>query len=303
MSNELFRLALRSDISTPAEAAVMLVLADAADDEGVCWPSTEWLAEATRLGRSTTLRALANLESDGFVVRRRRRAKSSVFTIDRERLTRKSQSETSRNENSRSETYAGEDASFPEVPEREVSERDFNKSRSGTVLKRTPKRTLTTSSRKTKLGYTPEFEAWWKLYPKRGSSKGSKFKASHAWDAALKVTTEAVLVAALKRYLTTERVLDGFPKDGVTWLNQRMWEDAEPDPAVVDPTDWLRGEWEAGRVKQVEERTGLHYRQPDLPNHIADRAGIEQWLRDQARKWIADNRTAITERLKQRTPA
>lgn len=281
----------------------MFVLADAADDEGVCWPSTEWLAEATRLGRSTALRALSSLEADGFVTRRRRRARSSVFTINRDRLARKSQNENSRSENSQSGTYAGQDASFPEVPEREVSQRDFNKSRSGTVLKRTPNRTLTTTSRKSKTGYTPEFEAWWKLYPKRDGTKGSKFKASQSWQAALRVTSVEVLMAALRHYLTTKRVLDGFPKDGVTWLNQRMWEDAEPDPVTVDPTDWIRGEWESGRVKIIEERTGLHYRQPDLPNHIADRDGIELWLRDQARQWIATNRSLITERLKQRTPA
>lgn len=303
MSNELFRLALRSDITTPAEAAVMFVLADAADDEGVCWPSTDWIAEATRLGRSTALRALASLEADGFVTRRRRRAKSSVFTINRDRLLEKSQSEKSHIENSHSGTYPGQDASFPEVPEREVSQRDFNKSQSGTVLKRTPNRTPTRSSRKPKTGYPPEFEAWWKLYPKRDGTKGSKFKASQSWQAALRVTSVEVLMAALRHYLTTKRVLDGFPKDGVTWLNQRMWEDAEPDPVTVDPTDWLRGEWDVGRVKHIEERTGLRYRQPDLPNHIADREAIETWFRDQARAWIADHRAEITDRLKQRTPA
>lgn len=160
------------------------------------------------------------------------------------------------------------------------------------------------SSRTSRSGrYTDEFEQWWQLYPKRDGSKGSKFKAAAAFEAALKVTTFETLMAALRHYLTTKRVLDGYAKDGVTWLNQRMWEDAAPDTSSVDPTTWIRGEWDAGRVKVIEERTGLRYRQPDLPNHISERDDIERWLRDQARQWIADNRAEIVERLTQRTSA
>lgn len=152
-------------------------------------------------------------------------------------------------------------------------------------------------------GYSDEFELWWRLYPKRKGSKGSKFEASKAWIKALRLVTAEVLTASLRAYLTTQQVQDGFPKDAVSWLNQRCWEDLEPDPPLADPTEWLRGEYRAGRVREVEERTGLRYELPDLPLDVRGADAAAAFYAEQGRKWITDNHDLIMSRLTERRTA
>lgn len=54
------------------ERFVLVTLAEHADDDGVCWPGVERLAERTGFNRATVLRALARLEVDGLVSRQDR---------------------------------------------------------------------------------------------------------------------------------------------------------------------------------------------------------------------------------------
>lgn len=150
--------------------------------------------------------------------------------------------------------------------------------------------------------YLPEFELWWSTYPKRKGTKGSKFEAAKSWDKARGLVSAEVLLAAVKRYLDSQQVRDGYAKDAVTWLNQCCWEEYD-EPAAEDPTEWLKAEWQAGRVRLVEERTGLHYAQPDLPAGLTEKSAIENWLRNAARQWIADNRDQILTRLTDRRTA
>lgn len=168
----------------------------------------------------------------------------------------------------------------------------------------TPLPSLTTKrSRRKTGGYTSEFEQWWKAYPSRDGGKGSKFAASKAWSKALTLTTVDGLIAATKRYADSPRVRDGFAKDAATWLNQRCWEDQAGAESPADVTAWLKAEWQAGRVREIEQRTGLHYRQPDIPAGLATSSDIEAWLLAQSRKWIADNHKLITDRLASRRTA
>jgi biotin operon repressor len=52
--------------------AVLLAVANYADEEGICWPSQEQLAEDTELSRHSIMRALDHLEDCGFLSRERR---------------------------------------------------------------------------------------------------------------------------------------------------------------------------------------------------------------------------------------
>jgi hypothetical protein len=54
------------------ERFVLVALAEHADDDGVCWPGVERLAERTGFNRATVQRALARLEVDGLVSRQER---------------------------------------------------------------------------------------------------------------------------------------------------------------------------------------------------------------------------------------
>lgn len=58
----------------PAECLVLLKAADHADQDGVCWPGNEGLAEWTGRDESTVRDALAHMESLGLVERERRAA-------------------------------------------------------------------------------------------------------------------------------------------------------------------------------------------------------------------------------------
>lgn len=54
------------------EKMVLMMLADRANDEGVCWPSTTTLAKASGMSRSTAELALRKLESMGAITTRHR---------------------------------------------------------------------------------------------------------------------------------------------------------------------------------------------------------------------------------------
>lgn len=146
-------------------------------------------------------------------------------------------------------------------------------------------------------GYSAEFEQWWTLYPKRGNgSKGSKFEASKAWVVAGELVDLDALAAATKRYADSQQVRDGFAKDAERWLRSRGWEEHITAADGADVADWLRGEWSAGRVRHIEERTGLRYPQPDIPLEVAPDQ-VERWLTQQCRDWIAANHDLIVQRL------
>jgi DNA-binding transcriptional regulator YhcF (GntR family) len=310
LSNEFIRLTLRSDIATPAQITVMVILADAADKDGVCWPSVEFLAQACRMGRSTVLRILGELEADGFVNRKRRRAQSSVITISRERLagksqigtseTRKSQIETSHIEKSRIEKSH---LSSYEVPDRDRS-------------KENPKRTLITSE--VSDGHPEARKLCERLVDLRVANGCRKPTLGKTWlDAARLMLTkdgrsfpDALAVLEWSQADTFWKPnIQSMPTFREKYDQLRLQAEAKgalvPQASRLDSpesvTAWLRREWESGRVRDIEERTGLRYRQPDLPAHLSDKTAIEQWLREQARHWIADNRELITQRLARRT--
>lgn len=71
----------------PGEFAVLLVLADRADnDTWVCWPSRADLVERSRLSYATIGRKLRALERAGWIARRKRFNSSSVFRVNVPRL-------------------------------------------------------------------------------------------------------------------------------------------------------------------------------------------------------------------------
>ena len=80
--------------------------------------------------------------------------------------------------------------------------------------------------------YTPEFETFWKAYPKRwntdigGYVKRKKWPAFEKWQK-LSQTIRSDCLAKSRLIRLTE----GTPRDCVTWLNQRGWDDIElPSP-------------------------------------------------------------------------
>ncbi len=81
------------------------------------------------------------------------------------------------------------------------------------------------------MDYTEEFETFWKLYPKRwnrdmgGYVKRKKWPAFEKWQKLDQAIRNECLAKA--RLI---KATEGTPRDCVTWLNQRGWDDIElPD--------------------------------------------------------------------------
>jgi hypothetical protein len=77
--------------------------------------------------------------------------------------------------------------------------------------------------------YTREFEYLWKVYPKRYSAAAGrkvgkkKWPAFEKWQKLPKVLQDEILTKA--KFI---REFEGdYPRDLVTWLNQRGWDDIE----------------------------------------------------------------------------
>ena len=74
--------------------------------------------------------------------------------------------------------------------------------------------------------YTDEFERFWKAYPSRWNHdlglyvKRKKFPAFQKWQKLSQAIRNECL--AKVKYI---KAAEGTPRDAVTWLNQRGWED------------------------------------------------------------------------------
>ena len=64
--------ALRQPTGHPSDKALLLVLANYADEDGVCWPSQERLVQESGFSARTIVRALQRLEARGLICRRKR---------------------------------------------------------------------------------------------------------------------------------------------------------------------------------------------------------------------------------------
>jgi len=64
----------------PAGASVLRLLADRANENGVCWPSVARIAKETNLSRRTVFRALADLEALD-LIERRYTGRSSTYRV------------------------------------------------------------------------------------------------------------------------------------------------------------------------------------------------------------------------------
>ena len=88
--------------------------------------------------------------------------------------------------------------------------------------------------------YTQEFETFWALYPKRwnrdlgGYVKRKKWPAFEKWQK-LPQSIRNDCLAKARLIKATE----GTPRDCVTWLNQRGWDDIELEKPKPIPTKFL----------------------------------------------------------------
>ena len=73
--------------------AVLLALAAFCDMDGQCWPSGATLVAASGLKRRTVYKALEELEKNGWIWREKRYKKSTIFTLNMDKLMGKPERE------------------------------------------------------------------------------------------------------------------------------------------------------------------------------------------------------------------
>lgn len=69
----------------PTVKAVLVSLADQANDDGACWPSVGTVAERTCLTDRAVQKALAWLEAEGYVIREMKAGRATRYTLTPER--------------------------------------------------------------------------------------------------------------------------------------------------------------------------------------------------------------------------
>lgn len=67
---------------SPTQKAVLISLADNANDEGVCWPSVPKIAMRTCLSERAVQAAVRSLVDLGYLVSVERAGRSSVYTVN-----------------------------------------------------------------------------------------------------------------------------------------------------------------------------------------------------------------------------
>lgn len=302
VSNEFFSLALRCEVATTTQIAVLMVLADAADDDGVCWPSVEFLVSATRAGRSTVLRTLAELEQDGYLTRQRRRAKASVYKLNKDRLARRSRSGTSQKETSQPGTSRSENGKVPQrdrskgtpqrTPTRRESEEEHPEARK--LAERLVERMVDNGCRK------PSITAEWLRDGRLLLTKdGRSFPEALAvldWCQSDRFWRKNIRSLPKFRAQFDRLRMDAEEAGALT---AKATAPSTPDAAA----DWLREQWRTADVSQIEQVTGLRYEVPDLPLEVTGRTEVDAWLREHRQQWITDNHALIITRLTERGAA
>jgi hypothetical protein len=234
---------------TQAEKLVLLCLADNANNDGVCWPSVQDIADRSVCDPRSVFRVINSLQEKGYISRESRSGKSTVYHIKTPDIkTGVSHNSTPDIKSPHTPDIKSDDNMSPltlsTVTPDPVSGGDDIKSgvpsyRSGTrdLTINEPSRTVNTRSaqdilfEENKNGKSEEpapdfsvkdFYEFWKVYP----SKIAK-------DAALRKFKEVVkrgihpqtLIDGAIAYAKTEKVKKGIVCNPATWLHQGRWTD------------------------------------------------------------------------------
>jgi helix-turn-helix protein len=192
----------------PSSRLVLLALANHADAAtGICWPSVPQIAREANLSDRQTRRLIRDLVGRGILAVRAGggRHKPNRYTLSAYLAAR--------------ETVTPATGFSWETLTPRVGKGD-------TAMSPEPSRTVTTT-------YTPEFDEFWTVYPR----KEAKRAAARAFDAALRRGTAEDVIAGAVRYRARPDRRKEFTKHPATWLNGDCWlDDAEIDaPPAAEP--------------------------------------------------------------------
>lgn len=218
--------AIEQVCDTPAEKAVLMVIAAYAGADGTCYPGQDTIARQACCSVKTVERVLKTFAARGWLERTERRRRDGSRTSDLLHLCMAPNPE--RREQPDTMSGSSEPTRHP-VPTYPTSCPSQPDTMSG----------LTTFE---PLGeYTPPnpppggdaarsadvFEAVWSAYPETGKAATNRERSRRAWDAALADAEPAVVLEGVRRFAASKaaRVGGGARVPSLhRWLNERRWE-------------------------------------------------------------------------------
>jgi hypothetical protein len=256
MSLDALTWAVRTRFGSPSRKAVMIVLANYADEDWSCFPGQALIAAGTEMTDRSIRRILTDLEAEGWIARTRRHRSDGSRTSDRYTLLP-----------DRMSAHPPRDLPDIDDPAYRTSTPDLPDTVSGQeepseeppvkppVLSRGPAAQqaliavpVHAPPRLTGRTMDATWEVFWATYPRRVA----KAAARKAWDRALRRVggDASVIVLGAARYRDDPNREAQFTAHPATWLNGDRWE----DEALPERTDGMN------RTERALRRVG---NQPD----------------------------------------
>jgi hypothetical protein len=197
---------------------VLLCIADFSNDKGKCWPSFNTIAKKCGLSRSTVIRSVKKMTTDGFLKKDNSNSLSNNYTLN---IKINSVTVTPPS----STVTPGGVRETPGV----VSERH-----QGSVTV-TPQSINEPVNKKQSLNQYPSFEKFWAIYPIKKSKQKALglFKKLNPDEQLLNIMLEAIDLQRQEKELKAEAgVFCPEWKNPDTWLRNKCWED-EVDLKII----------------------------------------------------------------------
>lgn len=220
----------------PYQKLVMVALADRANEDGVCWPSVQTLAEKTGIsvrGVQTTIRSLEDL---GLLERQETAGKSNRYLLKLPLHTVHP-------------TIEATPAPCAPLPPQDVHPTPAPGAPNTSMIHQSTNKETDTRLRR-EADAPPKagpFQDAINAQSRQGRARLNRPKAWAAWQRISKVHGEQKLLAAYKRYLATDKDAqrdNGDWQAGLqVWLNQKvdLWIDQAPPRSKPVDVDLIRG--------------------------------------------------------------
>lgn len=265
----------------PPAKAVLIALADMANDEGFCWPSLERICERTCFGRTAVIDAIALLGKMGVVRADRTNGRKTTYWVEPGKFI----AEAVDNPADPSATRTG----TPDGPVRQTDPtgppRGLNRSATRTLTvknrqetKKTPQPPAdaggdgdSTQKLEQPEGADDGFDAFWRLYPRKKAEQ----RARRQWNklrpnAALQLR---ILAAVGEQMLSDEwkRAEGRFVPLASSWIHGERWRDVV---GAGVPATW----WETSDgIKAMGASMGMAFTLESLGNAFTDDQQAAHW--------------------------
>lgn len=246
---------------SPARKALLLVLADYANAEGVAYPSIETLAEESEQSKSSVIRGLDELVTRGLIIKQRRREDgfqaTNEYRLNADLPAQKKalrgnklvQTPECQNDTLSEEGDQGVNQSVKTA----LPECQNSPSRVSLV---TPKQEELENRGTTRArARDPQddlFNRWWEAYPQHGHGF-SRDRARVAW-VALSPEDRALALEQVK-HITGKHMKRGKPQEPWYWLQDRVFATMAEErkaPASTSARGWERGYFARPHTPQWE---------------------------------------------------